>query len=155
MKIDVQYIGSERLKIALDQLEKIGTRSPTATNKTIRQGLREGTRYLIRKGKARAKAGIKANEAKYPNVKHTGNLLRSFTTILKRNNNGALAGFHQGSKGDKRNGSHAHLVDEGHGGRRGPAKGSYFWTITRQQDGDDALLKVEEGIEKAVFRILG
>ena len=152
--IQVSIIGDKSVRNALDNLRVLATDHPSEANRILAKGLKEGGKYLIRKGRARARAGINANRSKYPNVVHNGNLLRSFTNRVKRNNSGVIVGFYQGSKGDRRNGQHAHLVDLGHNGQRGPARGSHFWTTTKSADTGAALVKVEEGVTAAVFKIL-
>lgn len=153
MEIKVQTyvdpITETAVKQSLERLAKLGDGKSSAEDKALKAGIKAGGRYLMNKGKRRARAGIRANQSKWPNVKHTGNLLRSFTVRVKRTKAGGLVGFRHPI------GNHAHLVDLGHGGRRGPAKGSKFWTVTRENDTGRAMALVVQGIDKAVYKIMG
>lgn len=131
----------------------------------IRKALNDGVRYLTREGKERLKAGEDHT------VPHTGNLLRAFSVRVKKSREGALAGFVLvgGRGGREARGYHAWLVDRGteerkthqgyNRGRSGHGARSMstslgFWTKTREQDGDEALYKVKEGIDRAFSIIL-
>jgi hypothetical protein len=122
----------------------------------IKRALKQGVAFLVREGRKNLKAG----ESK--TVKHTGNLLKSMYGKVKRSGTGALAGF---STSNGRKGYHGVLVDRGtaerytskgyYRGRSGYGKHSDshslgFWTDVRNQDADEALTKVEDGITIAL-----
>lgn len=80
--------------------------------------------------------------------------MNSFTTRVKRNRLGALAGF------DRPGGNHAHLVDRGtkkrytkSGASRGVMPGNNFWEDARNTEEEKAMQAVHKGIQRAVQRI--
>ena len=122
----------------------------------IKRALKQGVSFLVREGRKNLKAG----ESK--TVKHTGNLLRSMYGRVKRAGTGALAGFRTAG-GYK--GYHGVLVDRGtqdrytakgyYRGRSGHGKHSDshslgFWTNVRNDDADEALTRIEDGITVAL-----
>lgn len=121
-------------------------------DKAIREGLRDGGKVFAQGGKARLRRRMKSGSKG-----HTGNLLKSFTVRPKRSKPGVLVGFRQGING----GSHSHLVDRGTQKRfhkknnksvgRMPA--NRFWYDTEAQDGDKAIKRIYDGIERAVNKI--
>lgn len=126
----------------------------------IKDAIRQGTSFLARKLRQRLKAGLSKDPA---DVKQqTGNLLHSIRGKVKRNKAGGLVGFSS-------SGNHAHLVDRGtdrretqagyNRGRGGHGKNSHshvlgFYTITRNNDTDEALRKIEEGLNTAFYNIM-
>ncbi|MCH3994861.1 MAG: hypothetical protein LKE54_07410 [Prevotella sp.] len=150
---------SPELTNMIKQLSDIGN------NKMIQKTLRLAARYLVNQGKARLRAGER------PEIKHTGNLLKSMVVKVKKNNLGALAGFRQGSSGGQTyNGYHSWLVDQGTGPRKtlkgyyrgksghgvqGPAGSLLFWTTTKKDDTPEAMLMIETGIRQAFNQIMG
>lgn len=116
-------------------------------DKAIRKGLGEGAIVFKSGGMQRLKSRLKSPGGK------TGNLLHSFTTRIKRQKLGSLAGFNY-------LGPHSHLVDLGtvrryrkNGATTGVMPANYFWSDTRNLDSSKALNKVYDGIESAVERI--
>lgn len=114
-------------------------------DKAIRAGLRSGGLLLKRKGRQRLKQRLKGND--------TDGLYNAFVVRIKKRSLGALVGFN-------RKGHHAHLVDKGTTKRKHPITGTsgvmpanYFWNDTAEQDWRQAMEKVMDGIERAVFRI--
>ncbi len=169
-KFNVQVELSPQLQQALSLLE--GRKKRLSRHPLIRKALNDGARYLMNKGKERLKQGLD------PTVQHTGNLMHAFTARVKRNREGALAGFtlaggkqsghHKGDTEVK--GWHAWLVDRGteqrttregyNRGRSGHGKNSHssslgYWTKTRENDGDAALSRVMDGVDVAFSQILG
>ena len=162
MKYNVQVTMSPELRQVLTMLQG----QKLSKHPLIKKALNDGARYLMDQGKSRLKAGLD------PTVTHTGNLLRAFTARVKRSREGALAGFTLvgGRGGKEARGYHAWLVDRGtserethqgyNRGRGGYGKHSHssslgFWTKTRESDGDEALLRVRDGIDRAFYAILG
>lgn len=116
-------------------------------DKAIREGLGAGADVLKSGGMQRLRSRLKSPQGK------TGNLLHSFTTRVKRQSLGALAGFNY-------LGRHSHLVDLGsvkryrkNGATTGIMPANRFWSDTRDIDTPKALDKVYDGIESAVERI--
>ena len=72
--------------------------------KGTKDALRDGARYLLRKGRTRLRQRMKSGTKGV-----TGNLLRSFKYTIKKKNRGVLAGF----KGGKGGGNHSWLIDKG------------------------------------------
>ncbi len=123
-------------------------------DKAIRSGLRAGGMVLKSGGIRRLRRAMKSSKGV------SGNLLRSFEVHVKRNSLGVLVGFHQGDKGDNKNGYHSIWVDLGTGDRTtksghhtGAAKALRFWSDTRNEDMVSAQGKVIQGIEKYVDKI--
>lgn len=122
-----------------------------SVNSALKKGYRKAGAYLIRVGRKKERISINANKAKWPNVKHTGNLLSSFRTKIKRSGLGMLVGFT-----DK--GRHSWLVDHGHGGKRshnGWTEGSKFWESTRENEAKTAQAMVADAVRQAVYTVLG
>lgn len=126
----------------------------------IKDAIRQGTSFLARKLRQRLKAGLSKDPADAK--QQTGNLLHSIRGKVKRNKAGGLVGFSS-------SGNHAHLVDRGtdrretqagyNRGRGGHGKNSHshalgFYTITRNNDTDEALRKIEEGLNTAFYNIM-
>lgn len=114
-------------------------------DKAVRAGLRSGATFLRRKGRQRLKDREK--------VYNPEGLYNAFQIRIKKRSIGALVGFNK-------RGHHAHLVDKGTGKRPHPITGTsgvmpanYFWTETAEQDWKQAMEKVMDGVERAVFRI--
>ncbi len=126
-------------------------------DKAIRTGLKAGGNVFQSGGKRRLRGSIKSPKGV------TGNLLSSFHVRVKRQKLGVLVGFRRSNKymiiGG---GNHAHIVDRGTKKRYLKTRGNKsvgempanrFWIDTEAQDGDVAISKVYEGIERAVNRI--
>lgn len=150
-EIEVTYTGVEHLDRVLGQLQHI------EREKAAQSGLRAGGAYLVKQGRKRLRKGLKKDKAhqRRETGRQPGNLLKSFTTKLKRSNMGALVGF------KRPEGAHSHLVDLGtqkretHSGLdRGEMPSLRYWSETREQDTGTALGYVIEGIEKAAMRII-
>ena len=150
-EIEVTYTGVEHLDVVLGQLQHIERK------KAVQSGLRAGGAYLVKQGRKRLRAGLKQDKAhqRRETGRQPGNLLKSFTTKLKRSNMGALVGFRRPL------GAHSHLVDLGTGERethsgqsRGKMPSLRYWSDTREQDTGTALGYVIEGIEKAAMSIM-
>jgi|WetSurMetagenome_2_1015567.scaffolds.fasta_scaffold04032_6 hypothetical protein len=122
-------------------------------DKSIRAGLKAGGNVLKRGGIRRLKARMKNSKGV------TGNLLRSFEVRVKKNSLGVIVGFHEGDKGDIKNGYHAYLVDLGTqdrfqvktGRHVGAAKALHFWTDTKSEDMQQAQGMIMQGIERFVM----
>lgn len=128
-------------------------------DKGTTDALRQGARYLIRKGRLRLRQRMKSGSKGV-----TGNLLRSFKTTVKKRNRGVLAGF----KGGKGGGNHSWLIDKGtkdrytekgyYRGRihRKTGIGNKFWTDTRNSETNGAmrivLVKLQETINNIKSR---
>ena len=121
--------------------------------KGTKDALRDGARYLLRKGRTRLRQRMKSGTKGV-----TGNLLRSFKYTIKKKNRGVLAGF----KGGKGGGNHSWLIDKGTKDRytrkgyfrgrvhRKTGIGNKFWTDTRKSESNNAmrivLVKLQETI---------
>lgn len=140
------------LEKALKRIAALGDPKKDAqVNKALKKGYRKAGAYLIRVGRKKERASINANKSKWPKVRHTGNLLSSFRTKIKRSGLGMLVGFT-----DK--GSHSWLVDHGHGGKRshnGWTEGSKFWESTRENEAKTAQSMIADSVKEAVYTILG
>ena len=140
------------LEEALKRISALGNPSKDAyVKKTLKKGYRKAGAYLIKVGRTKERASIEANKAKWPNVKHTGNLLSSFKTKVKRSGLGMLVGF-------TNKGKHSWLVDHGHGGQRshnGWTAGSHVWESTRENEAKTAQSMVAESVKEVVYTILG
>ncbi len=140
------------LEEALKRISALGDPSKDAyVKKTLKKGYRKAGAYLIKVGRTKERASIEANKSKWPNVKHTGNLLSSFKTKVKRSGLGMLVGF-------TNKGKHSWLVDHGHGGQRshnGWTAGSKFWESTRENEAKTAQSMVADSVKEAVYTILG
>ena len=121
--------------------------------KGTKDALRDGARYLLRKGRTRLRQRMKSGTKGV-----TGNLLRSFKYTIKKKNRGVLAGF----KGGKGGGNHSWLIDKGTKDRytrkgyfrgrvhRKTGIGNKFWTDTRKSESNNAmrivLVKLQETV---------
>lgn len=157
---------------------RVAELSDLESSKAVRAGLRSGGRLLARRGKERLSERVKYVESNYrakgreesrwrQSIRRrelsnhrrlavaAGNLYNSFLVRVKRRSLGALVGF-------TKKGHHAHLVDLGtterytKSGRklRGVMPANRFWSDTAEQDWRDAMNKVMEGIDRAIYRIM-
>ena len=151
MSQQVQIIGQDRINEMLRQLNEIDS------NKAIKAGLRKGVNLLRRAGISRLKSRMKNPSGV------TGNLLKSFTTRVKKGKPGGLAGFTLiDSVSRKNKGAHAWLVDLGtaareksNGASTGVMPALRYWTDTRDVDVDRAMQKVEMAIGDYVVKLGG
>jgi len=153
-QIGVKVVDLDRVHAAIDDLKNIDK------DKAVKAGLKAATLVFLAGGKRRLRQRMKSGRN---GVK--GNLLRAFSSRVKRNKPGALAGFRSTRTEDielGRGGYHAHLVDRGTATRRnykrknanrGVMPGNAFWTDTINQDSGKALDKLYGGIERAVNTI--
>lgn len=146
--IEIKIINKQALS------DMVGTLESIDKDKAIRSGLRSGGMLLKSAGIRRLRRVMKKSKGV------SGNLLRSFEVHVKRNSLGVLVGFHQGDKGDPKNGYHAMWVDLGtndrttkSGHHTGAARALRFWSDTRNEDMVSAQGKVIQGIEKYVDKI--
>lgn len=146
--IEVKEINKEDIIYLVRELEDF------EKDEAIRYGLKNAINIFRVKGKSNL------NERLLRHGKQTNHLMNSFTTRVKRNKLGALAGF------DRPGGNHAHLVDMGTlkrytKGRGGKPKGvytgvmpaNYFWKDAQKTEEPKAMRAVYEGVQKAVDRI--
>lgn len=146
MSVGCRLIDRENVLYLVDQLQDF------EKDKAIKSGLRAAVNIFRVGGQKRLSQRLK--KGKY------GHLRNSFTTRVKRNKIGALAGF------DRPGGNHSHLVDLGTqlretkgkkskpaGLSRGRMPANSFWEDTNKQDEDKAMNKLYQGIQKAVERI--
>lgn len=146
----VQIIGQERINEMLRQLNDIDN------NKVIKAGIRKGVNLLRRAGISRLKSRMKNPSGV------TGNLLKSFTTKVKKDKLGGLAGFTLIDNVSRKNkGAHAWLVDLGTAERSRETLGStgkmpalHYWTDTRNENMDRAVDEVLKGTEDAITKIM-
>lgn len=117
-------------------------------DKAIRSGLRSAVNVFRTKGRSNLRSRL------IPGRITTGHLMNSFTTRVKRNKLGALAGF------DRPGGNHAHLVDRGtkrrytkSGAHRGIMPANRFWTDAKESEEGKAVQAVYNGVKKCVERI--
>lgn len=123
----------------LDQFEK---------DKAIKSGLRAAVNVFRVRGRSNLRSRLKRSD------KGTNRLMNSFTTKVKRNKLGALAGF------DRPGGNHSHLVDAGTKKRRHPITGTSgimpankFWSDAAVSEEGKAMDALYKGVERAVQRI--
>ena len=78
----------------------------------------------------------------------TGNLLRSFTYKIKKQNLGVLVGY-------KKKGSHSWLVSEGTKKRqgRGQVVGNKYWKDTKQKDTNTAIYYIVHSIKQSISNL--
>lgn len=122
-------------------------------DRAVKSGLRAAGAVFIRAGRKNLKARLKpASERKDKGI--PGNLMGSFTNRVKKSKPGVLAGFNG-------YGAHAHLVDMGTQKRKHPITktsgvmpANRFWRDTKDANESAALLKIEEGIGRAITRIM-
>ena len=124
--------------------------------KGTKDALRNGARYLLRKGRTRLRQRMKSGTKGV-----TGNLLRSFKYTIKKKNRGVLAGF----KGGKGGGNHSWLIDKGTKDRytkkgyfrgrvhRKTGIGNKFWTDTRNSESNNAMRIVLVKLQETVNNI--
>ena len=116
-------------------------------DRAIRFGLKRAVNIFRVKGRSNLR------ERLLHDGKQTNHLMNSFTTRVKRNKLGALAGF------DRPGGNHAHLVDQGtvrrysRKGYRGVMPANRFWEDTKKTEEPKAMRAVYEGVQEAVKRI--
>lgn len=140
--IHVSIVDRESLQYLVSNLEDF------EKDKALKSGLRAATNVFRIKGRSNLRARL------LHHGKQTNHLMNSFTTRVKRNKLGALAGF------DRPGGNHAHLVDEGtkrrytkSGSNRGVMPGNKFWSDTKETEERKAMQAVYTGVQKAVQRI--
>lgn len=139
--MQVKLIDKEAAIYLVDQLEQF------EKDKAIKSGLRAAVNVFRIKGKSNLRARLK-----HPD-KGTNHLMNSFTTKVKRNKLGALAGF------DKW-GRHSHLVDSGSSRRPHPITGNSgvmpsnnFWSDSHASEEGKAMDVLYKVVENAVQRI--
>lgn len=118
-------------------------------DKALKAGLRKGVNVFRVKGRSNLRERLMGHG------RQTGHLMNSFTTRVKRNKAGALAGF------DRPGGNHAHLVDLGTVRRktkktkadRGVMPGNRFWSDALKSEESKAMNAVYEGVKQAVERL--
>lgn len=140
--IQVSIVDRENLQYLVSNLEDF------EKDKALKSGLRAASNVFRVKGRSNLRARL------LHHGKQTDHLMNSFTTRVKRNKIGALAGF------DRPGGNHAHLVDEGtkrrytkSGRDRGVMPGNRFWSDTKETEENKAMQAVYEGVKKVVQRI--
>lgn len=117
--------------------------------------LRQGARYLIRKGRLRLRQRMKSGHKGV-----SGKLLKSFKYTIKRHNKGVLVGFKGGV------GNHSWLIDKGTKDRytkkgyfrgrvhRKTGIGNKFWTETKNQETNGAMRIVMNKIQETINNII-
>lgn len=140
--IQISVIDRENIQYFVDNLEDF------EKDKAIRSGLRAGMNVFRVKGRSNLRARL------LHHGKQTNHLMNSFTTRVKRNKLGALAGF------DRPGGNHSHLVDRGtkmrytkSGKSRGIMPGNEFWSDATKTEERKAFQALYNGVRKAVQRI--
>lgn len=140
--MQVKLIDREVIVYLADQLETF------EKDRAIKAGLRAAANVFRVKGRSNLKSRLLGHG------KQTNHLMNSFTTRIKRNRLGALAGF--GRPG----GNHAHLVDMGtkmrytkSGARRGIMPANKFWDDAKKTEEGKAMDALYKGVERAVQRI--
>ena len=125
-------------------------------DKGTTDSLKQGARYLIRKGRLRLRQRMKSGSKGV-----TGNLLKSFKYTVKKKNRGVLAGF----KGGKGGGNHSWLIDKGTKDRytekgyfrgrvhRKTGIGNKFWSDTRKSETNGAMRIVLTKLQETVNNI--
>lgn len=145
--IEFSIIDRENIQFLIRKLEDF------EKDKAVKSGLRSAMNVFRIKGRDNLR-----NRLLY-HGKHTGHLMNSFTTRVKRNKLGALAGF------DRTGGNHSHLVDMGTSRRytkgkykrkayRGIMPANHFWSDAGRTEKDKAVQTLYSGIQKAVQRII-
>lgn len=150
--MQVRLIDREAIVYLVQELEDF------EKDKVLRSGLAAAAQVFKTGGRRRLRQRMKSPAG----VK--GNLVRSFTTRVKKSRPGALAGFKAGKGG----GSHSIWLDKGTKERfyktkskkstgKIPGKNSSFrlnfWQDTKSQDESKALDGLYKGVERAVQRI--
>lgn len=147
--IDVSIIDRENIQYLINGLEDF------EKDKAVKSGLRSAMNGFRARGKNNLRSRLLFHG------RHTGHLMNSFTTRIKRRKLGGLAGF------DRPGGNHAHLVDMGTKrryttGKKKMRKGIYrgvmpansFWSDAEQTEKGKAIQALYKGIETAVQRII-
>lgn len=139
--IELKEIRKEDVIYLVNELEEFDK------DRAIRFGLKRAVNIFRVKGRSNLR------ERLLHHGKQTNHLMNSFTTRVKRNKLGALAGF------DRPGGNHAHLVDQGtvrrysRKGYRGVMPANRFWEDTKKTEEPKAMRAVYEGVQEAVKRI--
>lgn len=140
--IQVSIIDKESIQYLVRSLEDF------EKDKAIKSGLRSAVNIFRVKGRSNLRSRL------LHHGKQTGHLMNSFTSRVKRNKLGALAGF------DRPGGNHSHLVDRGTTRRytkaglyRGIMPGNRFWSDAEESEEKRAMQAVYEGTQKAIQRI--
>lgn len=142
-------------RIIQDALQKLSVIEQDAV---VGKGLKEGATIIVNEGKRNLQS---RNNSK------TGNLLRSFSTNLKKKRGKINAGFKRGTKKSIGGGNHSHLIDRGTDERftkkgyyRGsvskgnPNKGSLFWTDAFNTKKNEAGNELIDSIKISIQRII-
>ena len=140
--IQVTTIDRESVQYLIRNLEDF------EKNKAVKSGLRAAVNVFRVKGRSNLRTRL------LHHGKQTNHLMNSFTTRVKRNKLGALAGF------DRPGGNHSHLVDRGNkkrytdsGKSRGIMPGNSFWGDAEKTEENRAMQTIYQGVQKAVQRI--
>ncbi len=140
--IQVTTIDRESVQYLIRNLEDF------EKNKAVKSGLRAAVNVFRVKGRSNLRTRL------LHHGKQTNHLMNSFTTRVKRNKLGALAGF------DRPGGNHSHLVDRGTkkrytdtGKSRGIMPGNSFWGDAEKTEENRAMQTIYQGVQKAVQRI--
>lgn len=139
--MQVKLIDREAVVYLVDQLEAF------EKDKAIKSGLQAAVNVFRVRGRSNLRDRLKRPG------KRTNHLMNSFTTRVKRNKLGALAGF------DKW-GAHSHLVDLGTRKRPHPITGNSgimpanrFWSDAKNSEEYKAMDALYRGVERAIQRI--
>lgn len=139
--MQVKLIDREAITYLVNNLEDF------EKDRALKSGLRAAANVFRVRGRSNLR-----NRLKHPG-KGTNHLMNSFTTRVKRNKLGALAGF------DKW-GAHSHLVDLGTRKRPHPITGTSgimpanrFWSDARASEEAKAAQEMYKGVERVVQRI--
>lgn len=143
--MQVRLIDREAMVYLVDQLETF------EKDKAIKSGLRAAVNVFRVRGRSNLRSRLRPVSLRHG--KPTNHLMNAFTTKVKRNKLGALAGF------DKW-GAHSHLVDKGTStrphpitGTSGNARANSFWTDAHASEEGKAMDALYKGVERAVQRI--
>ena len=137
-KVEAELLGLPQILKQLDDLKNIPT-----YDKEVNEGLKKGSQYLVRMGKKRLRERMISGSKGV-----TGNLLRSFTYKIKKQNLGVLVGY-------KKKGSHSWLVSEGTKKRqgRGQVVGNKYWKDTKQKDTNTAIYYIVHSIKQSISNL--
>lgn len=140
--MQIKLIDREAVIYLVDQLEQF------EKDKAIKSGLRSAVNVFRVKGRSNLRNRL------LHHGKQTNHLMNSFTTKVKRNRLGALAGF------SRPGGNHSHLVDQGtkmrytkRGAKRGIMPANRFWEDAKVSEEGKAMNALYQGVERAVQRI--
>ena len=140
--IQVSIVDRENLQYLVSNLEDF------EKDKALKSGLRTAVNVFRVKGRSNLRTRL------LHHGRQTNHLMNSFTTRVKRNKLGALAGF------DRPGGNHAHLVDRGterrytkSGSNRGFMPDNRFYSDAQETEESKAMQAIYEGVQKAVQRI--